>query len=420
MIQTELFTNGKKGAVMRSWLLVFALVMFVFTANAQIENIEATFSWEDQTEVLTPEEGTFPPDREIQSTTTFGRLRFQDRRGFPVYEFRFARINPHLNSDVQFNEYRAAMLQPLPGGNWYIKALGELQETIPTNSGSPVGSGSAYLIGRDHDLQFALGGDVRFFGDDEEQVNASLRAKYDIGKLQLMGGFSSIFVEDRRYEEETSRFTGGAVYKLPHNFMIGGSVGSWEDELGYSFNIGRYNDFGKNDGAPSFALNYLQVPAMYKWTNFRIMWGDRPGHYVLPTFINPVFGGMHDLNTALMLQELVPDNYRHFDTPLIFRRYDEYGKYAIRVNYIETPSTFRKFDANFSTNTGHGIGIFEELRSIFTVERIHNPGFKWQDNRYHVTGAAYLFGKVYSGVTYSTDMDEFNRVMVEFRVISGL
>ncbi len=422
---------------MRQLVLILALVMFAFTANAQIESFEGTFSWDDQTEVLVPDEGNFPPDTELQRTTWFGRARLLNSRGFPVVEFRYSSIDP-VASDAVWSDMRAAALLPMPWKGWFLKAQ-IVHESWPNPvdefpySNGQNDYGSAYLIGNVGGLQFAGGLDRRVIGTppasmqtqphlagtmDTQQTNASFRAKYDIGKLQLMAGGSSVTaVSDETLEME--RFTGGAVYKLPYNLMLGGSVGTWDDELGYSFNIGRFKDFGKMGGAPSFALNYLEVPTMYKWTNFRIMWGDRPGHYVLPTFINPVFGGMHDLNAALMLQELVPDNYRHFDTPLLFRRYDEYGKYCLRVNYIEAPSTFRKFDANFSTNMGLGIGVFKELRSIVTVERIHNPAFGWQDLRYHVTGAAYIMGKVYTGVTYGTDLNDFSRVMVEARLMIG-
>ncbi|GBE30582.1 MAG TPA: hypothetical protein ENH10_04475 [Bacteroidetes bacterium] len=192
--------DEREGVGIRSWLVVFTLVMLAFTANAQIENIEATFSWEDYTETLVPEEGDFPPDREIKNTAEFGRLRFQDRRGFPVYEFRFARTDPHFdNLDAQFNEYRVAMLQPLPIENWYLKALGQLEQTVPAASYSPVGSGSAYLIGRDHELQFALGADIKFYGQDEDQKLVSLRVKYAIGKWRLLGGASSMVANDLTY-----------------------------------------------------------------------------------------------------------------------------------------------------------------------------------------------------------------------------
>ncbi|MFH1734523.1 MAG: hypothetical protein ABIE92_07415, partial [bacterium] len=200
----------------------------------------------------------------------------------------------------------------------------------------------------------------------------------------------------------------------------GGLVGIWEDETGWCVNFGRFNKRGDFDGLPSFALNYLEVPLTYKWTNFRIMWGDAGIHYVKPTFDNPVFSGMLDLDVALMLKELVPDNYRHFDSPLLFKRYDEYGKVAFRVNYIDTETNFRRLDANISANPGLDFGALMGNRLTLTYDRMHNPAFGWQDTRYHLTAATYLFGKVYSGVTYSSDFNEYRNLIVEFRLHSSL
>ncbi len=242
----------------------------------------------------------------------------------------------------------------------------------------------------------------------------SARLKYNLGPINLLGGVST-------QPDSMERYGIGATIDLPMQFILGGIAGFWDDELGYAVNIGRFNRLGDFNGLPSFALNYLEVPATYKWTNFRIMWGGRGRHYIRPTFENPVFSGMIDLDMAMMLKELIKDNYRHFDTPLLFLRYDEYGTAALRINYLDAETNFKRFDANLSFNTG--ITILKKLQStrlVATFDRMHNPRFGWQDNRYHFSVMGYLFGKVYSGYTFSTDFDKFNRFLLEFRVQADL
>jgi len=384
-------------------VLLCGFLMLPILANAQVKNIEATMMWDNVHEELIPEEGNFPPVTDVSTTDYFSRIRFQDGRRFPMYELSY-----NYDETGQISTMKFGMLRALPVKGMFLKSFFTENNS---NAGTPDRVGGAYLMGGTKKLRIAAGMD-HFYNQNSEESLYSVRAKYSYQMLTVMAGMSA-------QPNDQNRYAFGAIQELPMQLIIGGQFAMWEDETGYSFNVGRYNKRGDFAGMPSFSLNYVEVPTKYKWTNFRIMWGAKGIHYVRPTFDNPVFSGQHDIDLALLLTELDGSNYRHFDSPLIFKRYDEYGKFALRVNYIETPSTFRKFDANISANPGIDFAFFKSISGIVTVERIHNPAFGWQENRYHFTAASMLNEKVYSGLTWSTDMDTYKRVMLEFRVLTN-
>lgn len=390
-------------------VLLFAVISILSTTvvKAQIVNSEMTVRWDEAVETLIPEDGTPPPATSIDASQYLGRIRLQDKRNFPVLEARYLMTHNYLKPDVR--DLRLAGLVPLTATGFFVKGIFVEQNS---DNMKPVDAYAAYIMGKSGALNFAVGLDYSNVSGESSEIY-SVRAKYRYDKLTFFGGLSS-------QPDEYERFTGGFLADLPKQFMLGGLAGGWQEDFGYSFNIGRYNNRGDFANLPSFSLNYLEVPRTYKWTNFRIMFGDAGSHYVRPTFDNQVFSGQLDLDVALMLSQLIPDNYRHFDSPLLFLRYDEYGKAALRVNYIETETNFRRFDANLSFNPGWAYGIFQSNRAIVSFDRMHNPVFGWQDNRYHVNFATYLFGKVYTGVTVSEDFDNYSNVALECRIQSAL
>jgi len=387
--------------------LTAAFLLLAAAVNAQIVNSEMTVRWDETDETLISEDGPPPPATDIDASLYLGRVRLQDKRDFPVLEARYLMEHNYNGQDVR--DLRLAGLVPLAATGFFVKGMFVEQNPDTMEASNAY---AAYIMGAVGCLKLAVGLDYGDATGDGEEVY-SVRVKYKYDRFNFMAGISS-------QSDEYERFTGGGLIDLPKQFMLGGLIGAWQDDLGYSFNIGRYNRRGEFGNLPSFSLNYLEVPRTYKWTNFRIMYGDAGSHYVRPTFDNSVFSGQLDLDVALMLSQLIPDNYRHFDSPLLFLRYDEYGKYALRINFIDTETNFRRFDANVSLNPGLSYGIFRSNRAIISFDRIHNPVFGWQDNRYHVNIASYLFGKIYAGVTYSEDFDNYSNVAFEFRIQSVL
>ena len=388
-------------------ILVIGLFVISTALSAQIVNSEMTVRWDETEETLIPEDGAPPPATGVDASQYLGRIRLQDKRNFPVLEVRYLMNNSYDQSDIR--DLRLAGLVPLAKSGFFVKGIFVDQKTDDADASSAY---AAYIMGRAGKINLAAGLDYNDASGEGDEVY-SIRAKYKYDRFNFMAGLSS-------QPDKHERLTGGVLIDLPDQFMLGGLIGAWQDDLGYSFNVGRYNRRGDFDNLPSFSLNYLEVPRTYKWTNFRIMFGDAGAHYVRPTFDNAVFSGQLDLDAALMLSQLIPDNYRHFDSPLLFLRYDEYGSYALRINFIETETAFRKFDANFSCNPGWEYGIFKSNRAIVSFERLHNPAFGWQDNRYHFNVASYLFGKIYAGVTLSEDFDNYSNIAVEFRIQSAL
>ncbi len=361
-----------------------------------------TSQWQETAEILSPEEGSAPPPANVGASYFLGRLRLQDQRRFPLYECRYTFYDGHLGGDLR--DLRLAGLQRLPIAGW--TAQGIYVEQNPATA-EPSRYTALYLNGNVDRLQFAAGLDHADTPADATAVG-SLRMKYLVGRVTILAGGSS-------QQDDQSRWVGGGLVELPGQFLAGGMVGVWQEDEGFAVNVGRYNRLGDFGGLPSFSLNYLDVPTLYKWTNFRVMWGDAGIHYVRPTFDSPTFSGQYDIDVALLLKELVPDNYRHFDAPLVFKRFDEYGKVALRANYLETPAGYRKFDTNLSTNLALGAGTIRSVRGILSLERLHNPAFGWQDTRYHLTGAVTVLEGLYAGVTWSTDFDEFHQTSVELR-----
>ena len=393
---------------MKKIITLTAVALFLTTAAyAQIVNSEMTIRWDETAETLIPEDGAPPPAMDLDASYYLGRIRLQDKRSFPVLEARYLMNHNYGQPDVR--DLRLAGLVPLAATGFYFKGI-----FVERNwdVADPSDTYAAYIMGRAAGINLAVGMDYNGSLAEGDKIY-SVRAKYKYDKFNFMAGLAS---RPGNFE----RITGGALLDLPEQIMLGGLIGVWQDDIGYSINIGRYNRRGDFDKLPSFSLNYLEVPRTYKWTNFRIMFGDAGSHYVRPTFDNPVFSGQLDLDVALMLGQLIPDNYRHFDSPLLFLRYDEYGRYALRINFIETETSFRKFDANFSCNPGWEYGIFKSNRAIVSFERLHNPAFGWQDNRYHVNAATYLFGIIYAGLTWSDDFDNYSNLAIEFRIQSAL
>lgn len=401
-------------------LCIAIAVMLPFVSAAQVQNAEMTTAWDNSSEYLVDEDGNIP-DFDARSYKYLGRIRLQDKRMFPMYELQYSfrdfadnTMNP---TNMDLSDLRFAMLRKLPWAGLSMKAI-YMEQNL--NESEPGRHGGAYLYGDFSGIQFGGGFDHSDVNNNKES-QYSLRLKYRMGSATLMAGGS-------HQPDNQMKFTGGGMVELPGQFLLGGLFGYWTEnsdmnldtETGYAVNVGRYNQFGDFAGLPSFSLNYIEVPNSYKWTNFRLMWGAAGIHYVPPTFSNGVFAGQYDIDMALMLSPLLPDNYRFFDSPLIFKRYDEYGKYAFRVNHIEVESGFRKFDANISANPGIDFGVLKSVRGIFTVEHIHNPVFGWQDLRYHLTAAAMLKNQVYTGITYSDDFNRYQRIMLEIRLYTGL
>lgn len=388
---------------MRDMILVgLVLLAGVAPAAGQLERAEMTSLWQETAETLTPEEGLVPPPASVGASYYLGRLRLQDQRRFPLYELRYAFNDGHAGGDLR--DLRLAGLQRLPLAGWTAKGI--YVEQNPAAS-EPSQYYALYLNGKADRLQFSAGLDHADTPNDATSLG-SLRLKYPVGRLTVLAGGSG-------EADARARWVGGGLVELPGQFLVGGLLGSWEQDEGYAVNVGRYNRPGDFGGLPSFSVNYIEVPTLYKWTNFRVMWGGAGIHYVPQTFAGPTFAGQYDIDMGLMLKELVPDNYRHYDSPLVFKRNDEYGTVALRANYLETPAAYRKFDANLSANVALGAGAVRSLRGIFTVERLHNPVFGWQDTRYHLTGAVTVLDGLYAGVTWSTDLAEYRQTTVELR-----
>jgi len=393
---------------MKSVVIVIALIMLIpASIFPQVSGSELTIRWDETNETLWSDDGLPPFLAETDRALYLGRVRLQDIRHFPVFEARY--LMQHNYNMTDHCDLRLATLVPLAGPNLFAK--GVFVEQNPDGM-KPSRTMGAYLMPAFDAVTLVAGLDCLHEDTVNEQVY-SVRAKVKQGRFTILAGVSS---QPNHFE----RYTTGGLIELPEQFIAGGLLGVWEDDVGYSFNIGRYNNRGDFAGAPSFSLNYLEVPRTYKWTNFRIMLGDVGAHYVRPTFDNRVFSGQLDIDVALMLSQLVPDNYRHFDSPLLFLRNDEYGKFALRVNYIETESQFRRFDVNFSVNPGLSFGPLQENRAVVSFERLHNPVFGWQKYRYHVNLATHLFGKIYSGITWSDDFLDYFSVALEFRIQSAI
>lgn len=386
--------------------ILLHLVMLSSSSIAKIVNSEITTSWEERIETLIPET-SLPPTTGVNFSNYLGRIRLQDARSFPVLEMRYSL--KHRYTGIDTTDFRLAGLFGLPLKGFTFKGIFVEQDS---DQDVPEKSWSAYGMYNIKNFNAAIGLDYK----DMPVGNAKLysaRAKYKIEQFTIMGGISS-------NPDDIERYSVGGLVELPEQLMVGGLLGVWDDDKGFAFNLGRYNKRGDFDRLPSFSLNYLEVPKTYKWTNFRIMFGGKGAHYVRPTFDNRVFSGQLDLDVALMLAQLIPDNYRHFDSPLLFLRYDEYGTMALRVNFIETKTNFRKLDINVNYLLPFVYGALQNNRITVSFERMHNPVFKWQDNRYHLNLASHLFGKVYSGVTISDDFENYSNVIFEFRIKSEL
>ncbi len=394
-------------------VVLLGALLFTASASGQVERAEMTFGWDEVQETLIPEDGSPPPPVPVDLTRSLGRLRLQDKRGFPLYELRGSFQDRYVGTDSRDLRFAALQALPVPGScpqaSLHLKGI--YIEQNPANL-EPTRSAALYLMAGRGRISLSLGGD-HLETPEASQTHYSVRAKASAGPATLLaaGGHNP---------DDQDRFLGGAILALPGQILIGGMVASWEDDTGYAGNLGRFNQLGDFAGLPSFSINYIEVPEAYRWTNFRMMWGPRGIHYIRPTFDNRVFSGQYDIDMGLLLTELVPDNYRHFDSPLLFKRYDEYGTVALRVNYIDTDSRFRRVDANLSCNPGIDLGPLRQLCSIVTFERVHYPVFKWQENRYHLTLAGLLFDQVYAGLTWKSDFDEYEELRAELRVTARL
>jgi hypothetical protein len=383
-------------------LMGMAVLACAAPVRGQIERAEMTTQWQETEEILSPESGAVPPPTSVGASYYLGRLRLQDKRSFPLYELRYAFNDGHVGGDLR--DLRLAGLQRLPFAGWTAKGI--YLELNPSGA-EPSRYTALYVNGKVNRLLFAGGLDHADTPTDATSIG-SLRLKVPVGRFTVLAGGST-------QPDDQSRWVGGGLVELPGQFIAGGMVGSWQDDEGFAVNFGRYNRVGDCGGWPSFSIKYLDVPTLYHWANFRLMWGDAGIHYVQQTFASGTFSGQYDIDMALMLKELVPDNYRHFDAPLVFKRADEYGKIALRANFIETPAPLRKFDANLSTNIATGDGVIRSVRGILSLERVHNPVFGWQDLRYHLTGAVTVLESLYAAVTLSTDFDEYHQTTVELR-----
>jgi hypothetical protein len=255
-------------------------------------------------------------------------------------------------------------------------------------------------------FEFAVGLDYLDNSNFENRLY-SIRLKRDMGKVVFLGGYS-------HETESIDRYGGGAVLRLPALLLAGGEVLNWDSETAYALNFGRYTEI-KQRTDPSFSINYIDAPGQYKWTNFRIMWG-RPGiNYVPPTFLNPVFSGQYDIDLALLLNELMPERFRHFDSPLVYRRFDEYGRYTLRVNFIEADSGFKRFDTNLSYSPPWQYKSLERPHITLIYDRTTVPGFGEQPDRYWIDLGVYVFRNYYLGAVLITDFEDFDQILGEIR-----
>lgn len=395
-------TTFNQGEMMKKLTLIMVFMFLTTGSYAQLHHAEMAASWNHVDETLVPETNNIPPQSDKDYTSYFGRLRLQNQRKFPMYEMGFHLSDTPDGRDL--SDLRFAGIQRLPFAGMTVKAM--YVETNPEND-TPTRTGGAYLMGGVAGITYSAGFDHQDTELNRESLY-SIRLKRTIGIITLLGGAS-------HQPGDQQRFTLGGTFEFPGQIILGALYGSWENGDGYAVNLGRYNRFGDFGGLPSFSLNYLEVPETYKWLNFRIMWGDRGGHYSPPTFNNGLLSDFYGIDMALMLKELIPDNYRHFDSPLLFRRYDEYGTVAFRVNYVDLAFNLRRLDSNLSFNAPWEWGPLRSLRGILTYERFHHPAYGWQDNRYHMTLATTWLDKVYAGVTYSSDFSDYNRLMLELR-----
>jgi len=386
-------------------ILIILLASLVSSGVTQIVKSEITVCWDERTETLIPENTPPPFETAVGFSSYLGRIRLQDARSFPILELRY--LMNHRYTSIDTTDFRVAGIFRLP-----VKGLSFKGIYVEQNSDNdlPEKTLASYIIAKINNLNLAVGMDYKAASSADIKLY-SARAKYQIDRITFLGGMSS-------NPDDIERFSIGSLIELPGQMMAGGLLGIWDDDKGYAINVGRFNKRNDFDRFPSFSINYLEVPQTYKWTSFRIMFGSGGAHYVRSTFDNSVFSGQLDLDVALMLSELIPNNYRHFDSPLLFLRYDEYGTMALRMNYIETETGFRKFDANINYMLPISSDLFQTNRATLSFERMHNPVFGWQDNRYHLNIATYLYGRIYSGLTISEDFSNYSSLVLEFRIKS--
>ena len=384
-------------------ILVALLIPALALAQIGFHSAEMTTSWQETNEIWTQEDGNIPPDANVSASKFLGRLRLLDRRGFPSWEFQ--QLYTHDKFDSVKIDLRVGGYLPTPVKGLILKGTLVEKNSEGTKPNRSFGSYAFYNLDA---LNIAAGMDYLHKPGSIEKV-MSLRAKYKYSIVTPMVGYST-------QPDPMDRISLGAVVELPMQFAIGGLYGIWEDESGWAVSFGRYNQRGDYAGLPSMALNYIDVPQTYKWTNFRIMWGDKGGHYVRPTFDDNTFGGIMDVNHTLMLKPLVADNYRNFDSPLLFRRYDEYGTIALRINDIYLANTLRKQDFNLTINPGLSVGVVESIRTVISYGRLHHPVYGWQNDRMSFNVVGFPMGRLLVSATYVTDFDQYEDRVIDMRL----
>jgi len=403
-----------------SLFLCIILIPALVLGQSKFNGAEMSGSWQDTHEIWTPEEGIvlpayIPSAMNISAARYMSRLRLQDQRGFPFWEFQQTYTQGQCGPDSANSRMGGYIPTPLHG----LKFKGTLTE-YNRDDYQPRREFGSYAQYHLNAFDAEAGLDYQHLPwkrlpdntiSEGQVINKvwSVKGKYHWGMLTPMLGVSS-------EPDVMERYNGGLLVDLPMQFEMGASYSLWDDKSGWATVIGRYNKRDEFGGLPSFALIYIDVPNTYKWMNFRVTWGDRGGHYVRPTFDEPTFGGMMDVCNTLLVKPLVSENYRFFDSPLIFFRYDEYGTLALRVNDIFLASNVRKTDANLSFNTGLSVGPVKSLRTVLSYGRLHHPVYGWQDDRSSVNLIGYAFGKLMVSAAYMTDFDQYEDLMVELRL----
>jgi hypothetical protein len=352
---------------------------------------------------LVPDMGPLPPKLDIGQNVFLIRGRLQNQVGHPAVEMVFRHF-ANDNSSLDLDDYRAGLVLPLAGtSTTFIKLVSLVQDPAGKETARAF---SGYLMGETAGFQYAAGADSLDRGDEDNALY-SLRLKRRTGNLTLMAGLS-------KEEDSYNRYGGGLTAYLPGQFLTGLQLVDWDGKLGYAVNVGRYTE--RNPWTdPTFSVNYLEIPGRYKWTTFRIMWGRPGSNYVQPTFENPLFSGQHDMDLALLLNELMPDNYRHFDAPLLYRRLDEYGRYTLRLNHINVAGGITRFEANLSYAPDWDLGPLYRPHLTLSFYRQSIPPFGTQPDRWSLDLGTYIREDFYAGLALVLDFEGYEQAIAEMR-----
>jgi len=151
------------------------------------------------------------------------------------------------------------------------------------------------------------------------------------------------------------------------------------------------------------------------WAGWSLFFSWPGSNYVQPTFENPLFSGQHDMDLALLLNELMPDNYRHFDAPLLYRRLDEYGRYTLRFNHIDVAGTMTRFETNFSYAPDWDLGPLSRPHLTLSFFRQSITPFGTQPDRWSLDIGTYIQKHFYAGLAMVLDFEGYEQAIAELR-----